>query len=94
MNDGKVVHYINGMDERHGNWLRYVRCSRKKWEQNLIAYQCNNEIYYRACRDINIGDEFVVWYGDEYANEVGTFSIKEEVTFETKSGNLLLSINK
>eukprot|EP00111_Clytia_hemisphaerica_P008331 TCONS_00024336-protein len=67
----KVIHYINGKDMRYGNWLRYINCSRIEEEQNLVAFQYKSQIYHRAYKDINIGDELLVWYGNEYAKELG-----------------------
>ena len=40
-------------------------------EQNLIAVQCNSEIYYEACKDIAQGTELLVWYGDCYLQFMG-----------------------
>ena len=71
MKEGRVVYYINGKDERYGNWLRYINCSRTEKEQNLVAFQYHSQIYYRAYKDIKEGDELLVWYGDEYARDLG-----------------------
>ena len=45
-----------------------VRCED---EQNMVAYQHCGEIYYRTFRDIHPGDELLVWYGEEYARDLG-----------------------
>lgn len=71
MKEGKVVYYINGKDEQHGNWMRYINCSRTESEQNLVAFQYHGEIYYRAYKEIHEDQELLVWYGDEYAKELG-----------------------
>uniref|UniRef100_A0A7M5V2D1 Uncharacterized protein n=2 Tax=Clytia hemisphaerica TaxID=252671 RepID=A0A7M5V2D1_9CNID len=71
MKEGRVVYYVNGKDEKYGNWLRYINCSRTEAEQNLVAFQYHGQIYYRAYKEIKIGDEFLVWYGDEYARDLG-----------------------
>ena len=80
MKEGRVVYYVNGKDERYGNWLRYINCSRTESEQNLVAFQYHGQIYYRAYKDIINGDELLVWYGDEYARDLGIVSadIKDE----------------
>lgn len=51
--------------------MRYVNCSRNKSEQNLIAYQYNNQIYYRTFAPIKRGTELLVYYGDKFAKELG-----------------------
>ena len=47
MQDGEVRYYIDGKDEDSGNWLRFINCARTEAEQNLVAYQYRNDIYYR-----------------------------------------------
>uniref|UniRef100_A0A7M5WT21 Uncharacterized protein n=2 Tax=Clytia hemisphaerica TaxID=252671 RepID=A0A7M5WT21_9CNID len=71
MKEGRVVYYVNGKDEKYGNWLRYINCSRTESEQNLVAFQYHGQIYYRAYKEMKIGDELLVWYGDEYARDLG-----------------------
>ena len=80
MKEGKVIYYINGKDERYGNWLRYINCSRTESEQNLVAFQYHGEIYYRAYKDIKTNQELLVWYGDEYAKNLGIVPDKEVIT--------------
>ena len=50
---------------------RYINCSRTEAEQNLIAFQHNGEIYYRAFRHIMPNEELLVWYGEGYAEDLG-----------------------
>ncbi|XP_065050970.1 zinc finger protein 678-like isoform X2 [Rhopilema esculentum] len=71
MRDGEICYYIDGKDESIGNWLRFINCARTESEQNLVAYQYHNDIYYRVYKNVCIGDELLVWYGDEYAVELG-----------------------
>ena len=56
---------------RYSNWLRYINCSRVEEEQNLVAFQFQGKIYHRAYKDIKVGDELLVWYGDEFAHQLG-----------------------
>ena len=51
--------------------VRYVNCARNEGEQNLIAFQYRRGIAYRVCRPVFKGEELLVWYGDEYAKELG-----------------------
>ena len=58
--------------------MRYINCSRYEKEQNLIAFQYYGEIYYRTYKNVKPGEELLVWYGDEYARELG-IDITEEL---------------
>jgi len=71
MKDGRVAYYVIGKDEDHGNWMRYINCSRVEVEQNLVAYQYHRHIYYCTYKPMEAGDELLVWYGDEYAKDLG-----------------------
>ncbi|XP_072017504.1 histone-lysine N-methyltransferase PRDM9-like [Amphiura filiformis] len=74
-NDKKRTHYINGKNKHKANWMRYVNCARNEPEQNLIAYQFRGQVYYRSFKPIYAGKELLVYYGEEYAKELG---IEEE----------------
>ena len=51
--------------------MRYINCSRIEEEQNIIALQYHGAIYYRVYKDVAPGKELLVWYGEEYAIELG-----------------------
>ena len=51
--------------------MRYVNCARNEAEQNLVAYQYRSQIYYRSFKPIPAGTELLVFYGEEYAKELG-----------------------
>ena len=80
-----MAYYINGQDVRFSNWLRYINCSRVEEEQNLVAFQFQGKIYHRAYKDIKVGDELLVWYGDEFAHQLGIIGAldKGETDFGT-----------
>ncbi len=62
---------MNASDETRANWLRYVNCARNYKEQNVVAFQYTEHIFYRACKDIPPSCELCVWYGREYARDLG-----------------------
>ncbi|XP_033646206.1 histone-lysine N-methyltransferase PRDM9-like [Asterias rubens] len=64
-------HYIDGKNPSKGNWMRYVNCACNEAEQNLVAYQYCGQIYYRSFKTISPGQELLVFYGEEYASELG-----------------------
>jgi hypothetical protein len=59
-NDGKLSHLVDanvlgnndGSPHTPNQWMMFVNCARFAQEQNLIAIQCDGEIYYEACKDI------------------------------------------
>lgn len=61
---GNITQFIDGRDELSKNWLCYVRCSRFDQEQNLEIVQVDDQIYYRAVKDIPPHQELLVWYGN------------------------------
>uniref|UniRef100_A0A8C7HVV2 Histone-lysine N-methyltransferase PRDM9-like n=1 Tax=Oncorhynchus kisutch TaxID=8019 RepID=A0A8C7HVV2_ONCKI len=63
--------YIDAKRETHSNWMRYVNCARNEEEQNLVAFQYRGGILYRCCKPIAVGEELLVWYGEEYARDLG-----------------------
>ena len=65
------THYVNAADESQSNWLRYVNCARNHLEQNLVGFQYEGEIFYRAFKDIPPTCELLVWYGGQYARDLG-----------------------
>ncbi|XP_065672837.1 histone-lysine N-methyltransferase PRDM9 isoform X2 [Hydra vulgaris] len=69
--DGNVLHCIDGKDKRFGNWMRFINCARVETEQNLMAVQYYGEIYYNVYKQIDKGTELLVWYGDQYAKDLG-----------------------
>ncbi|OCT76895.1 PR domain zinc finger protein 14 [Xenopus laevis] len=69
-NEGRLSHFIDGKGSA-GNWMTRVNCARFPEEQNLIALQCDGEIYYESCKEILPGQELLVWYGDGYLQFLG-----------------------
>ncbi|KAE8598975.1 hypothetical protein XENTR_v10017009 [Xenopus tropicalis] len=68
--EGRLSHFIDGKGAA-GNWMSRVNCARFPEEQNLIALQCEGEIYYESCKEILPGQELLVWYGDSYLQFLG-----------------------
>ncbi|XP_024594796.1 PR domain zinc finger protein 14 [Neophocaena asiaeorientalis asiaeorientalis] len=63
--DGRLSHFIDGKGGA-GNWMSYVNCARFPMEQNLVAVQCQGQIFYESCKEIYQNQELLVWYGDCY----------------------------
>jgi len=51
-----VSHYLDCTDQEKSNWLRFVNCARFEEEQNLIAEQYDEYIFFKAYKKISPGD--------------------------------------
>ena len=51
--------------------MRFIQCARHKDEQNLLAIQFDENIFYKAFRDITPGTELLVWYDERYTQFMG-----------------------
>ena len=86
---GKKI-FVDGKSEKYANWMRFVNCARNDAEQNLVAFQYKGEIHYRTFRDILPGVELLVWYGKDYAMELGIIGTLASQT--TQGGKILFYI--
>ena len=64
--------------------MRFINCARYEEEQNLVAFQYHKNIYYRAIQHIYPGNELLVWYGDEYAMDLGISTNRQEGRVQLK----------
>ncbi|XP_071823744.1 uncharacterized protein [Apostichopus japonicus] len=76
--NSKVKHYLCVKDEDVSNWMMYVKRARKLEEQNLAAHQINGNIYFTSKRDIQVGEELLLWYNKDYAKMCGATRIPED----------------
>lgn len=58
-------------DEDVSNWLMFVQPARSNREQNLVAYQHGEDIYFVCRRKICAGDELRYWFSSDYAVLLG-----------------------
>ena len=66
-----AVYLVNAGDPRTSNWLRYVNCARTPHELNVDALFCHGKVFYVTLRDVEAGEELMVYYGDSYAESLG-----------------------
>ena len=81
--DGQKAFYLDGRDPSKSNWLRFINCARNEEEQNMVAFQYCGQIYYRTFKYIYPGMELLVWYGEEYARELGISVKPGEIHYYT-----------
>ncbi|KAK3774033.1 hypothetical protein RRG08_030115 [Elysia crispata] len=68
--DGRLSHFLDGRGSA-GNWMSYVNCARSAAEQNLIAVQDGDAIFYETSCELSPGSELLVWYSDGYEHFMG-----------------------
>lgn len=62
---GQLAFIKDGKDIRYANWMRHVQPAFDYQEQNLVAYQEGQDIYFLAIRQINPHEELFVWYAHD-----------------------------
>lgn len=58
------------------NWMEYVNCAATILNQNLSIFQHKNQLYFRSKQEIYEGDELLIYFGVEEAEN----SIRGKVT--------------
>ena len=69
--------------------MRFIQCARHHSEQNLYVFQYYGSIYYRAFKDIHVGQELLLWYDDKYPQYFGLpYDIRDmsSTAIESKQG--------
>ncbi|EDO42312.1 predicted protein, partial [Nematostella vectensis] len=69
--EDEVVCYLDASNENESSWMRFIRCARYRGEQNLDLMQYHGNVYYRAFKDIEPGEELLVWYSNESPQYMG-----------------------
>ncbi|CDQ92877.1 unnamed protein product [Oncorhynchus mykiss] len=86
--NGRLSHFVDGRGSS-GNWMSLVKCARFPEEQNLIAVQSQGQIFYDACKEVQPGQELLVWYGDCYVQFLGIpLTLKDS----PEEGNVMLPL--
>ncbi|KAI8775497.1 PR domain zinc finger protein 10 [Biomphalaria glabrata] len=72
--------YLDCVDEDKCNWMMFVRPAKTFAEQNLVAYQYKDGIYFSVTKQIESKQELKVWYAAHYAGHLGvkTLELTEE----------------
>lgn len=67
---GDIV-YFETSDENKCNWMMFVRPAESYAEQNMVAYQYGQDIYFSVTKNIEARGELKVWYASHYAERFG-----------------------
>lgn len=68
--------YLDTRVENSCNWMIHVDPATCLNEQNLVAYEEDNEIFFAAIRDLDVGDILKVWYAPNYAERMNAGPLK------------------
>ena len=71
LRNSRPLYCVDAKDCGTANWMRYVNCARHEEELNLETFQYKGEMYYRTFKNIPAHTELLVWYGDDYARNLG-----------------------
>ena len=67
---GRVIKLIDTTSPIKSNWLKAVRMAKNKAEQNMVACQIDNEIFFYTIKSIVPNSELLFWYSKEYAQKI------------------------
>lgn len=59
------------------HWMGFVNRARNRREQNLVAFQLGNRIFYEVTCDIPRERELLVWYDNDLAKALGILTLEE-----------------
>uniref|UniRef100_A0AC35TL46 PR domain zinc finger protein 1 n=1 Tax=Rhabditophanes sp. KR3021 TaxID=114890 RepID=A0AC35TL46_9BILA len=66
----RIVKEIDTRDCSKSNWMKYVRFSRDRDTQNLVACQQDNNIYFFTLKAIQPNQELTFWYSKELSQRM------------------------
>ncbi|CAF1206711.1 unnamed protein product [Rotaria sordida] len=69
---GELIYFIDAFDPNNSNWLRFINSANTARQQNLVAVKHLDEIFYLATRNIDAGEELLVYYGHTFAELLGS----------------------
>ncbi|KAJ8268178.1 hypothetical protein COCON_G00133500 [Conger conger] len=67
---GQLQHFVDSYDVHRSNWMRYVNPARSPSDQNLVACQNGNDVFFYTVRPVEPQQELLVWYSREFCERL------------------------
>ncbi|KAG5842257.1 hypothetical protein ANANG_G00175720 [Anguilla anguilla] len=67
---GELHHFVDCYDAHRSNWMRYVSPARSPSDQNLVACQNGNDVFFYTLGPVEPQQELLVWYSEEYCERM------------------------
>lgn len=80
----ELHYYIDGFNVRKSNWMRYVNPAHTSKQQNLVACQIKQDIYFYTTKAIQPNTELLVWYCQEYARRLNYPTTGEQMLLKLR----------
>lgn len=90
--EGESPYLIDASDPSHSNWMRFIKCTSNKNEQNVAAFQFEGQVFYLICKSVAPGTELLVWYGDQHEGKLGVIEDQDEFSEYTNDYCILQSV--
>lgn len=58
---------VSSDNAKNLNWMQFIRRAKSPTEQNLVCFQFKGRLYYKTKRQIEKGQELLVFYGDAHS---------------------------
>ncbi|XP_077344145.1 histone-lysine N-methyltransferase MECOM isoform X5 [Lithobates pipiens] len=79
---GNVKFCIDASQPDVGNWLKFIRFAGYYHQHNLVAYQLNDQLFYRVVADIEPGEELLLFMkSEDYTHATMAPDIHEEYQY-------------
>lgn len=67
---GRLTKTISVKDDGKSNWMKYVVAAKEQSNQNLVAAQIGNDIYFYTVKKIESNTELSFWFSRDYARKL------------------------
>lgn len=76
-----------------GTYLRFVNMPNHQREENVVPMECYTKVFYMTIKDIAPGSELFVYYGPNYALNLG-FDLNDYYDLPTRWKNVGVNLNE
>ena len=77
----RLSHFLDASDKDSSNWMRYIQFAPQHTELNLQLYQYDGSLYYYAFRNIQVGQELLLWFDDKFPHYLSLLYGVSDISF-------------